>query len=215
MIERVTLTARHFHGNGKSAAVAHMPDWISNGHWSIQRQYVTNERAINLDDYNDNFKRPRVELFNHTDFRRSGIDYSSALWSAVMFCGVAIPSTMTISELSQELTRPYVVTNWRLDSIEKRTGNALDLRLLCEPPIQEQFDIDQLPAYHCFVDEVYIDAIGLQAGDVLTGQQLTVGDGDSKRDGSTFLVTSDMSRCVMSVANVDSDIEQLPFIVTG
>lgn len=213
MIELVTLTAKHFYGNGKSRAIVDLSDWISNGHWSIQRPYVTNERAINPVDFHDNFKRPHVEIFNGFGSGKLSI----ILWSAVTMNGGAIDDTVYLKEVTADKARLYTVTNWILKLKDK------DVRLLCEPidnsprpmvkgddGVWKVPDDDtgiELPDYHCFIDEIYIDALGLQADDTLTGVLLST--------KGTFLVTSDLSRCAMSVSNVDSDIEQLPFITLG
>lgn len=222
MIERVTLTARHFYGHdGKHVgAIVHLPDWISNGYWSIQRSYVVNEHAINLDDFHDNFKHPRVGLYNSANdnrqFNGKVVSLNEVLWSAAAMAGEGIYDGMYLREVTQDKSRMYEVTEWVL----RHTKSGKDLRLVCEPVdnspkpmikgddgvyrVPPGGDCVEVPEYHCFVDETYIDALGLQAKDQLNGAPLS--------NKSTFLVAMDMSRCVVSVVNVDAELEQLPFI---
>lgn len=206
MIENVTLTASHFRSEGASPpptrAVVHLADWISNGLWCVRRTNVLNSHCINPADFRDNFKRPKVEVFNG-DGRST--DYNSVLWLAVMLCGNAIPKGLVLSQLDPSKARPYQVTRWTLNHKVKGEDSYRRLRLIVEPGIT----VDEYADYWSFALESVIDAVGLEPGDMLTGVELS--------NKGVFLVTSDQSRCflgsyVIGNGNTDVELQTLPFL---
>lgn len=189
MITNVKLTPASFaHPDRDTRAVVTNSDWISNGHWLIQRDNVVNQMYVNAEDYKDQFRKsppmmPAAEAESRFDF-----------WEMIAF----------------DATDLFFVTRWVYNLGE------YSLRLLASDYSSSLTNPESDPSIdsYCLVIDEYIRSLGLEYGDLLEGLAKTR---DVDNAVYYLLRSDDLTRCVTSCSWIDSadilnaqmDLEQM------
>lgn len=207
----VRLSSRHFQSQSTSnaAVYTHDTEWISNGHWCIQRTCVANQYLVTPDSFEDNFQRPSTSM---EPVDRPCPDF----WDFVAFDPVDHRFRVTRWAYVQDLgVRAKTVAG---RSTDVKASGTIQLRLLlaeCTDEIEGVCSGDERDGsevtcwlttpYFCFLDENYVDALGLETGDVLEARWA---------NGLYVLRTADLTRCVGSWGKLaESDVADLGSVV--
>lgn len=196
----VKLSSRHFQSlsNSDTAVYTHDPEWISNGHWLIQRVCVTNQDVCTPDLFPSTFQRPSTPVHPTTDRLPD-------FWDFIGF---------------DTVDRKFRVTRWtyvqdlgvRPSSTGVKAGGTIQLRLLlteCDTETEGE-TCHSTTHYFCFLDENYVDALGLETGDVLEARHET---SEWSKGSVLVLRSADLSRCVGTRKLTETDARDLGSVV--